>query len=674
MNSKIEMSDREIYDALPENVITVGSTILMTGASGGIGQQLNAYLLAKGTAAKIIPISRRSPENSPIDSCNLTTQVPDLTNITSGNNEPVKIDWIVHLATACKVEEDLQMLRHLLQCAEENNISNFLYMSSWVVHFPEAYLHDEYIKMKRQCEQFLSNRKNLPDCIKNIQIIRPSVVTGKGLAWSNVLTDLSAIAPIIPRSFTRSFLTIEELNQTIESIIAHKKNSISSTKNPQISTLTLLGQRATLSEKAAEHAPSDVPSTIWKIMKPLFGAIAITLLIWPPSTLGISRDILLCLFAAIYLLTGFYQKVLPLILAKVSDYLAGFVYTRFEPETEVDILALVDHRNNNIQIRGYDNARLYFRNPNSPKYTTVSLKKFNQILSINTDKMTIRVQAGAHFAQLLPYLEQRGLWLDNYPNYHFISIGACILTAVHGSSLSYSFIADLVTWIRYYDRQTNEIIEVNRGETDFTQIIFNTDKLGKIVILEVELKICQRTYYRLTSEEKLLDELRFNNLQDFVKQEQHYEVRVNTPNSEKAYLQSYEEISDATSEEGLLEIKADKIGSIWNVMQKNSFNSWLSSKITQQASINYEWFFQPEDFTRFWAEIRGDRQTYRMYKLLIRYNAKREDVNTPYHGTMSIDIEIPVSRAMIECSKQLFLKYHPLEHQGKYSIERNHVN
>jgi hypothetical protein len=159
-----------------------------------------------------------------------------------------------------------------------------------------------------------------------------------------------------------------------------------------------------------------------------------------------------------------------------------------------------------------------------------------------------------------------------------------------------------------------------------------------------------------------------------VKQEQHYEVRVNTPYAEKAYLQSYEEISDETSEEGLLEIKADSIGSIWNVMQKNSFNSWLSSKITQQASINYEWFFQPEDFTRFWAEIRGDHQTYRMYKLLIRYNAKREDVNTPYHGTMSIDIEIPVSRAMIECSKQLFLKYRPLEHQGKYSIERNHVN
>ncbi|NJN73864.1 MAG: FAD-binding protein [Limnothrix sp. RL_2_0] len=673
-NSKIEVSNRDIYDALPETARTTGSTILMTGAFGGIGQQLSAYLLAQGTAASIIPISRRSPENSPINSYNLTTEVPDLKNIKNGENEPVKIDWIVHLATTCKVEEDLQMLRNLLQCAEENNISNFLYMSSWVVHFPEAYLHDEYIKMKRQCEQFLSDKRNLPDCIKTVQIIRPSVVIGKGLAWSNVLTDLSAIAPIIPKAFTRSFLSIKELNQTIESIINHNKISISNTENLQVLTLTLLGQRASLSEKAAEHAPSDIPSTIWKLIKPLFGAIAILLLIWSPNILGISREIILCLFAITYLLISFYQKILPLILAKISDYLAGFFYIRFEPETEVDILALVDCRNSNIRIRGYDNARLYFRNPNSSEYTTISLKKFNKILSVDTKKMTIRVQSGTHFAQLLPYLEQQGLWLDNYPNYHFISIGACILTAVHGSSLSYSFIADLVTWIRYYDRQTDKIIEIKRDEKDFSQVIFNTEKLGEIVILEVELKVCKRTYYRLTSEEKELDELRFDDLQNFVRQEQHYEVRVNKPYAKKAYLQSYEEISDATSKEGLLDIKADRIGSIWNVMQKNKFNSWLSSNITQQASINYEWFFQPEDFTRFWAEIRGDRQTYRMYKLLIRYNAKREDVNTPYHGTISIDIEIPVSRAMIECSKQLFLKYRPLEHQGKYSIEKNHIN
>ena len=77
---------------------------------------------------------------------------------------------------------------------------------------------------------------------------------------------------------------------------------------------------------------------------------------------------------------------MPNIIAGFYDYLAGFVCTRFEPQTEQDVLALVDYRNDNIQIRGYDNARLYFHNPNNPNYTTVSFKKFNRILSIDTKK------------------------------------------------------------------------------------------------------------------------------------------------------------------------------------------------------------------------------------------------------------------------------------------------
>jgi len=646
----------------------------MTGASGGIGQHLKLHLLETGAASRVIPVSGHSLDGSSIALCNLIQQVSDFKDIAKDNTESVKVDWIVHLATSSRVGDDLRMLRKLLECARENNIPNFLYVSSWVVHFPKACFREEYIEMKRQCEQLLIEQKELPECIKTVQIVRPSVVTGKGLSWSRVLTRLSLISPLIPRAFTRSFLPVEELNQAIASIIAEEKEFIAETDHSRVSAVTLLGQRTSLSEKSAENARSDLPPIVWGVIRPLLWLVALFIFIWPQSTLGVSREFVCLLLVAIYLIAWFLQKPFPFIISKVSDYLAGFVCIRFEPETETDVLALIDHHNSNVKIRGYDNARLYFHNPNSPGHTTVSLKKFNQILSVDAQRMTVRVQAGVHFAQLLTCLEQQGFWLDNYPNYHFISVGACILTPVHGSSLTHSFIADLVTWIRYYDRGIGKIIAASREDSRFADVIFNTEKLGEIVILEVELRICRRIYYRLTSEVRLLEELSFDNIQDFIMQEQHCEVRINTPNSKNAYFQSYEEVPAETSREGLLAIKADRIGSIWNTMQKNQFNSWLSSKITQWTTINYEWFFQPQDFTRFWAEISSDNQTYRMYKLLLRYNCKREDVNTPYHGTISIDVEIPNSRAMIECSKRLFKKYSPLEHQGKYSIEKNYFN
>ena len=90
----------------------------------------------------------------------------------------------------------------------------------------------------------------------------------------------------------------------------------------------------------------------------------------------------------------------------------------------------------------------------------------------------------------------------------------------------------------------------------------------------------------------------------------------------------------------------------------------------EQGSGKALGLFAPSEFHRFWTEVSSKRRHYQLYKLLVRYNPKSADIHTPYHGTFGIDVTIPGTRRMLDLSAELFSKYTPLEHQGKYSIER----
>ena len=389
-----------------------------------------------------------------------------------------------------------------------------------------------------------------------------------------------------------------------------------------------------------------------------------------PARVPIVGAIAGCLFALAML-----RLMLPSVLGSTSDYFAGFVDRHFEPETEQDVIALCHRDNGNIRIRGYDNARLYFQNPHSERHTTVCLRRFNRVLEIDRQRNLVSVQSGAHFGDLLPLLDSMDLWLDNYPNYHFISVGACIATAVHGSNLDKPFLADLVQSIRYYDRVADQVFEVQRQDAQFADLIFNQNCPQRRIILSAQLQICPRQYYELNSERQPVESLSFDDETAFTGQTQHYEVRVNTPRSRDAILQSYQQVGVDPAEAApsrdkqLLPIKADPIGRKWNLLQRNAFFSSLTS-VGSRFFINYEWFFTPEEFARFWEDISSDRSRYRLYKLLVRYNRRQPDLNTPYHGTVSIDITILNTQSMLTMAAELYQRYRPLEHLGKYSIER----
>ena len=223
------------------------ANLLITGASGGIGQHLCQHL---STRHEVIPLSRRPPDDSLFGPSDLVTESPVLRGHVDSQNAG-NIDWIIHLATTYDINDDLVMLNNLVKFAQQHEVKNFLYVSSWVVHFPRRRLAASYIEMKRQCEQRL-----LQSGISNVRIIRPSVVVGPGLSWTRILKRLAPFAALIPAGFSRSFVTIDEVNACIDNVISGQSESV---------VVTCLGKRMSLAAKARDYRSPNTQLISWSI-------------------------------------------------------------------------------------------------------------------------------------------------------------------------------------------------------------------------------------------------------------------------------------------------------------------------------------------------------------------------------------------------------------------------
>jgi len=367
--------------------------------------------------------------------------------------------------------------------------------------------------------------------------------------------------------------------------------------------------------------------------------------------------------------------VLKYVVPEIHEYFAGFKYDRFYPETEEEVTALCHSSNHNIVIKGYDNKAKYYHERLPSPHTHIVLEKFNKVLDLDLESNIVRVQAGICFADLLAYLKKHDRWLDNYPNYHYITAGACILCPVHGSSIQYPFLADLVESFRYYDRRRDEVVELSRQDEQFAAVIFNAGLINQIVVLTVNFRVSKRVLYQMESLQTDMNQLDFVTLFEPLQQDmhvhgKHVEVRVNNLRRDRAYIQTYvaaDYAQGSAAERGLQAIKADSIGKKWNLIRRNVVTK-VMAQVISRPYVNFEWFFDPAEFTRFWEEIGSQRQIYRFYKLLLRFNTSSAPTNNPYYNTISIDVMVVNTSAMLRRCRTLYERYRPLEHSGKFTI------
>ena len=669
-----------------------GAAVLVTGARGGIGKPMCAGLASR-FGQEVIAYGRQQ--------CDLEKEAPPLPASAS-------LKAVVHLATNFKdPKRDTVMLRRILDWSAQRKVPYFVYFSSWVVHFPSNCIVTGYVRAKRASEALVREaREKYPDT--KFYIVRPSVVVGDdGLMWQRLITKLKPYANVLPAQLSRSFVDVGELVEVVADIVGGKDGPC---KLPL--TVTMLGQRAPLKDWVREDAEKGSnfstqqafahylderrgASLFWNVVR---GSTLIVLVALCAFGYAVAAASALCAIVIALLL----------ILAAVHcvDYFSGLTNFDFRPTEEEDILALAHSYNQGkVTLHGALNVRTFFSSNETLKgtqyFNQVALKDFNRVLRIDPAKGVVVAQSGATFHQLLPVIRREGCFLENYPNYFGISLGACIATAVHGSTCRLPFIGCLIQGFRCFNCRTNEMEEYGRDEpdSDFRNLLFDKDWINGRLVLEVTLRIKPTTVrYAIESTQLTVDkvgdpialfgavdgsagggskaeaeakvESKAGAVGDGAEDAElggdsgigtvdSIELRKNYASTNRATLNVYSRQAVGRK------IKADYIGNMWNLMEPLGI-VW-TARLVAYASWNFEWFLKPEQFRDFWKEVFVDTaHGYYFFKCLVRKNPMVAGFEgNKFFNTISIDIsalKTPGNRRRVI---DLYNKYRPMYHTGK---------
>lgn len=583
----------------------------MTGAKGRIGR-----LLCESLGETCLPITRDGCER--VHASDLESEPPRLRD---GTPSP---EWIVHLATT-HGPSDLDILKNLLSFCFSTGVRKVIFLSTWSVLFPEVGIDATYTTVKRDCENVLISSR-LDRCV----IVRPSVVVGSGeQQWDDVLRRLSPFGQFLAGSY-RCFVSIDVVIDTILAVVSG---------NEKRDVITLLGERRSL-RSAVPPSRLAIPVAASALLI-VTSVVCIVVAKARPSP---SRIAAAAVVATIVWLVCRYA------IARHS-FARSFFRSDLFPRTVADVLSVSEE--SNFSIRGENNKNMLFSPMSArPDKPIVSLRCLKGMEF--TGEGTVRVGAGVTFLDLIPFLRNRGVALQNCPNYHNISIGACIATPVHGSDLNKPFVADLVRSFSYV--HAGALKEVDRTSPErFYGTLFRLPRGAMVVSACLEVNPSVAKYF---SESRTLYPCQLLSFFRNSPSDAACEVRQSSPRSEMVSTVFHSiQGCDACDD-----VKATSIGSVWNKL--GYFLPIVS--YASRAIVNVEWFVSPSQLTELVEEI----QRSPFYKLLYRYNrtADLASALNPYYGTVSIDFLCPPSG--IARARELYYRFNPLEHTGKHMIGR----
>jgi len=663
MESKKERGGSELSD---------GPWILMTGGTGGIGAHLEEKLALR---YKILSASRSaSPGGIEERNSRIVSVQVDLTDDKALSKIPEKkIEWIVHLATTYNVKKDKAMVANLLRLAAERNIPNICFFSSWVVSFPSRLVMEPYLKMKGQCENLIKDFCNKNG--KHYFIVRPSVVIGENLSWSRTLNRLWYVRQLIPRNMFRCWISIDHVAAAVD----HHLKAVEE-KRGESRVMQLLGERESLFH--ATHTRT-VSSTLWR---PIQDDVA-SILLWLVAPL-----------------TFIFRMLMYMILTVVSwfsTYLNSFYIQHFRP-TDIEEFLSFFNSYNNCLVSGAENMLLWHYTPPwiiEQKKILVTTRGLNKIHKITSE--TVVCDAGVTMAELLKALKKENLTITTYPNYHNISLGACVAVPVHGHSHQFATVATLINSIKVFDIDTQKCKVLKKGTKEFKNLIFNTN--NNTLVLQVDIQPCpleefvktrKRLDFVTSTPDVLIKNAKFGDS---------CEVRMYVPvldvflGSMPGVLKktpmikgllltatvwnkrnkkgggvvessgSLDEKSlrpDSSDVSGKLEIEKVKGDINWKrYVEKSTKFLWsLGSKLI----MNTEWFFTEEEFIVFWKYYQKNWWRFGWYKILIRHCKADEFPHSPCYQRNVYAIDIVAFRYQRKFLADIMPKFSKTMHAGKF--------
>lgn len=420
-----------------------GKSILLTGATGGVGKTIRG-ILTNTSNNKLICISSKANIDEGFIQCDLVKHQPMITE---------KIDIIIHCACTYNRKKDIAMAKNLLLFSYNNNVNLFVYYSSWVVHSTSFY-KDSYTRLKNNIEKLVRHSK-----VQNYLIIRPSLILGGGLIWDKMFSYLRYCQTAIPNSIFINPIHVNDVAELTLKLMANPSlyNQAYDFGTNKVSLSSYI--------ENTNHQPyvNNLTKIPFKFLK--FTSFIFSKLLSNVSSMGFLfeeyknfnpkkiRDLFLKHhFRPIYLYENCDKAVFPRTVPQLMEIIKTYPAKVIRGCKGIDVL----------------------KHKESVNY--ISLEKLNRIIQVNENDIT--VEAGTTLFEVCEHLKKHQRMLPYLPEYLFISIGSCLITPVHGSSLKYESLLDLVIDFQYLDCSTLTLVTSN-----------NTKEIkSKIVITQVTLK------------------------------------------------------------------------------------------------------------------------------------------------------------------------------------------
>jgi nucleoside-diphosphate-sugar epimerase len=455
--SPLAEADATLFAAGPSRGRAV--KIALTGASGGIGRSLMTTL---GAAHEMIGIVRRPP-----------AAASGQRFVNSGDRAALhaalaEADCVIHCALDAKAKgaqflvANRTMNTEILAGALAGKCRLYVFVSSQVVYAgtdpadPGGYREDQSLVLTPRLDDYTrlkieSEREVVDACTKagvDYLIVRPTVVMGPGMAWSEGVVGASRWITIGIRSRTMNVVHVDDLSRQMLLLLergAH--NDIFNLGTMNVTTDAYFGAVGAITG----HRPLFVP----KWLMGLVGKLLPSTLWFFARNVAINSD-------RVAAATGF---------ASGRDLAGHFARRplRATPDTLEALRQLqLSGRAFRVHGRGY---HLWFNAPHGDD--RIAMAGYAGIVALEGDRL--RVKAGTRLSEICDYLEGVGLALPTLPEFLGISAGACFFVDVHGSSRDHFSLYEFIDEIRYLDDTGTEIVSP-RDEAQWAALRHRTER------------------------------------------------------------------------------------------------------------------------------------------------------------------------------------------------------
>ena len=156
----------------------------------------------------------------------------------------------------------------------------------------------------------------------------------------------------------------------------------------------------------------------------------------------------------------------------------------YQPKT-IEKVQTIIKENEKIRVLG---SKHCFNPIADSQFVQISSEGFNKIISIDPEKMTATIEAGAKYGEVVQELHKQGYALHNLASLPHITIAGAIATSTHGSGITVGDLGSAVVAIEFINGK-GELIHLSRekdGE-EFGGVITHLGGLGFITKVTLEV-------------------------------------------------------------------------------------------------------------------------------------------------------------------------------------------